>query len=239
MKFAIMFATFLSWVKDYGGWVLSMINEHGKKAVLILLLTATIIGTTWYVVDYKVKQVVPETIEYQIEQQTEAHDTKLIKSQEMYAAVKQKIRSAMRETGCQYIYLIEYHNGSENIASTFPFYRFDVTMDICQEGVPFINTSPLKEEHIFKYDIFDNPEFTQQQFAYCNRDDFKMIDPKLYHMIEINEEVRWIYTYNLYYNGKLMGAVLALAYDQLDVKTFINCMHQVENVFNRKTKDNK
>lgn len=238
MKFAIMFATFLSWVKEYGGWVLSMIKEHGKKTVLILLLAAAIIGTTWYVVDYKIKQVVPETIEYQIEQQSEEHAIKLIESQDMYIAVKQKIRSTMRETGCQYIYLIEYHNGSENMASTFPFYKFDVTMDICQEGVPFIDTSPLKDEHIFKYDIFDNPEFTQQQFAYCNREDFKTVDPKLYHMMESNEDVEWIYTFNLYYKGRLMGAVLALSYEQLDVKTFVNCMHEIENIFNGKS-DNK
>jgi len=238
-----MFSTILGLIKEYGTWALSLVKEHGKKAVLIMLFICASIFTTWYVVDYKIKHVVPAAIEQTIEENDEAHSQahtiKLIESQEIYIAAKQKLRSTLRETGCQYIYLVEYHNGSENVATAFPFYKFDVTMDICQEGVPYIDSSPLKDEHIFKYDIFDNEEYTRQQFAYCNREEFSRVDPKLYHMMSHNEKIQWIYTFNLYYKGKLMGAVLALSYEPLDVKTFVNSMHEVENIFNGEVKDIK
>lgn len=227
-----MFETILGWIKEYCTWVLMLVNRYGKKAVLTVLLVAALIGTTYFVVDYKIKQVVPPAIEKTIDDQESVHQERLVISQEVYVEVKQKLRSVIRETGCEYIYLIEYHNGSENMVTSFPFYKFDVTMEICKDGVPYINTSQLKDEHIFKYDIFDNAEYTCHQFAFCSRDQFKKVDPKLYRMIEDNEDIHWIYTYNLYYKEKLMGAILILSYEELDIKPLINNLHEVEAIFN-------
>lgn len=227
-----MWTTILGWLKEYGTWALELIKEHGKKAVIVVLFVTVAILTTVYVVDNKIRQVVPESIEQTIEQESIDHEAKLIASQETYVMVKQKLRSTLRETECQYIYLIEYHNGSENAASAFPFYKFDVTMDVYQDGVPYIDINPLKDEHIFKYDIFDDPEFTKQQFMYCSFADFEKVDPKLHRMASQNHDVKWVYTYNLYYQGKLMGAILILSYQELNIRTLINNMHEVEDIFN-------
>ena len=227
-----MWTTILGWLKEYGTWALELIKEHGKKAVIVVLFVTAAILTTVYVVDNKIRQVVPETIEMTVEQEARDHEAKLIQSQETYVMVKQKLRSMLRETGCQYIYLIEYHNGSENVASAFPFYKFDVTMDIYQDGVPYIDINPLKDEHIFKYDIFDNPDFTKQQFMYCTFNEFEKVDPKLYRMASQNRDIGWVYTYNLYYQGRLMGAIMILSYDELNLKTLVNNMHEVEDIFN-------
>lgn len=227
-----MWTTILGWLKEYGTWALELIKEHGKKTVIIVLFVTAAILTTVYVVDNKIRQVVPESIEMTMEQEALDHEKKLIESQETYIMVKQKLRSMLRDTGCQYIYLIEYHNGSENVASAFPFYKFDVTMDLYQDGVPYIDINPLKDEHIFKYDIFDNPDFTKQQFMYCSFKDFEKVDPKLYRMASHNQNVKWVYTYNLYYQGRLMGAILILSYQPLDIKVLVNDMHEVEDIFN-------
>lgn len=235
-----MFSTIFTWFKEYGVLLLDLIKEHGKKAVFIILLVgATLFGIS-YVIDYKIKQVIPESVEQSMEQTITKtneemefqHQEKLIQSQDVYVEAKQKLRSTLKETGCEYIYLIEYHNGSSNIATAFPFRKFDVTMDICKEGSPYIDTSPLKDEHITKYDIFDNPEFTKQQFAYCSREEFEKVDMKLYHMMSHNKDVKWVYTYNLYYKDMLLGAVLVLSYKELNIKKFINCMHELETIFN-------
>lgn len=231
-----MFSSIFTWLKEYGVLLLGLIKKYGIKTVLTVLLIGMTIFGIGYFIDYKIKEVVPETVENAIDksikEQDEEHQEKLVKSQEVYTEVKKKLRSTMRETGCEYIYLIEYHNGSTNIATSFPFRKFDVTIDMCKEGEPYIDSSPLKDEHITKYDIFDNPEFTQQQFAYCSREEFEKVDVKLFHMMSHNESVKWIYTFNLYYEGKLLGAVMVLSYKELDVKKFINCMHELENIFN-------
>lgn len=231
-----MFSTIFAWIKEYGVLILELIKEHGKKAVFTIIVIGLILFGVGYIVDMKLKQVIPETIEESvensIEQQDIIHYDKLVKSQDIYHVAKQKLRSTMRETGCQYIYLIEYHNGSSNIATTFPFRKFDVTMDIFEDGVPYINTTALKDEHITKYDIFDNSEFTEQQFDYCTFEEFKKVDSKLHHLAEENKNIKWVYTYNLYYNDILLGAVLALSYKELDIKKFVNCMHELEKTFN-------
>lgn len=235
-----MFSTVLALLKEYGTWVLELIKVYGKKSVLILLLIGGVLFGVGYIVDYKIKNVMPSAIETTVETSMEKtitdqeilHQEKLIQSQDIYGEVKRRLRSMQREIGCEYIYLIEYHNGSTNIATSFPFRKFDVTMDICKDGVPYIDTSPLKDEHITRYDIFDNPDFTKQQFMYCNREEFKAVDIKLYHLMESNKNIKWIYTYNLYYKDKLLGAILIASYKELNIKKFVNYMHDLELLFN-------
>ena len=180
-----------------------------------------------------VPQTVEESMDANYEKQETIHQENLLKSDEVYSEAKIKLRSTLKDVGCEYIYLIEYHNGSANMATSFPFRKFDVTMDICKDGVPYINTTMLKDEHITKYDIFDNPEFTKQQFMYCSREEFRKVDYKLYQMMEHNKKIQWVYTYNLYYGDDLLGAVLVLSYDKINLKKFMNHMHELDVIFNQ------
>lgn len=232
-----MFETLFAWFKEYGMLVLGAIKKYGKKAVFAIFMLGVMIFSIEYIIDKKINKIVPQSIESSIEKNAEiqetAHTEKLVKSQEIYSDIKGALRQMMHEVGCEYVYLIEYHNGSTNIATAFPFRKFDVTMDICKDGVPYINTTTLKDEHVTKYDIFDNPEFTKQQFAYCDRKTFEKVDVKLYHMMSNNKDIKWVYTYNLYYNNNLLGAILVLSYKEIDIKKFINYMHELENIFNK------
>lgn len=231
-----MFATILAWFKEYGTLFLTLIKEHGVKTVLIVLLACGVLFGVGYIVDYKLQHIIPQIVEESIdannEKVSEEHQVSLVKSEEVYSRVKLKLRTVLKDVGCEYIYLVEYHNGSTNIATSFPFRKFDVTMDICKDGVPYINTTMLKDEHITKYDIFDNPDFTKQQFMYCSREEFEKVDYKLYQMMEHNTDVQWVYTYNLYYGNTLLGAVLVLSYDKINIKKFMNHMHELQNIFN-------
>lgn len=228
-----MWTTILGWLKEYGAWALEIVKEYGKKSVIIVLLITASILTTVYILDKKFNQAIPEVVEQTLDTRDNEHALNLIASQETYTTVKRKLRNIIKETDCEYIYLIEYHNGNENVATSFPFYKFDVTMDVYHEGVPYIDISTLKDEHIYKYDIFDNPEFTQRQFAYCTIDEFQNIDRKLYELAQQNPKIKFIYTYNLYYNTQLLGACMILSYEEMDIRKLINNMHEVECIFNQ------
>ena len=52
-------------------------------------------------------------------------------------------------------------------------------------------------------------------------------------MMSNNKDIKWVYTYNLYYNNNLLGAILVLSYKEMDIKKFINYMHELENIFNK------
>jgi hypothetical protein len=232
-----MFGTIFTWIKEYGTLLLELIKRYGLKTVLTIFLIGGFLFAIGYVIDVKINQIVPQTVEQSIDESYEKkelnHQEMLIHSNDMYSEVKQKLRTTLKDLGCQYIYLIEYHNGSENIATSIPFRKFDVTIDICESGVPYINTSIFKDEHITKYDIFDNPDFTKQQFMMCSINDFKNVDYKLYQNTEHNKKIKWVYTYNLYYKCQLLGAILILSYDKIDLKLFVNHMHELETIFNR------
>lgn len=232
-----MFETIFIWIKEYGTLLLELIKRYGFKMVLrVLVVVGGLLGIG-YIVEYKINKLVPQTVEHSIDETYEkmelTHQEMLVRSENIYSEIKQKLRTTQKQLGCQYIYLIEYHNGSSNIATTFPFRKFDVTIDICESGVPYINTSIFKDEHITKYDIFDNKDYTKQQFMMCSIDDFKNVDYKLYQSIEHNKNIKFVYTYNLYYKGQLLGAILMLSYDKIDLKMFINYMHELQTIFDR------
>ena len=232
-----MFETIFTFFKEYGALLLGLIKKYGIKTVVVVVLLCGFIFGIGYMVEKRIDMIVPQTVEQSIdanyEKQETIHQENLLKSDEVYSEAKIKLRSTLKDVGCEYIYLIEYHNGSTNIATSFPFRKFDVTMDICKDGVPYINTTMLKDEHITKYDIFDNPEFTKQQFMYCSREDFRKVDYKLYQMMEHNKKIQWVYTYNLYYGDDILGAVLVLSYDKINLKTFMNRMHELDVIFNQ------
>lgn len=232
-----MFETIFTFFKEYGALLLGLIKKYGIKTVVVVVLLLGFMFGIGYMVEKRIDMVVPQSVEQSIdanyEKQEVIHYETLLKSDEVYSEAKIKLRSTLKDVGCEYIYLIEYHNGSSNMATSFPFRKFDVTMDICKDGVPYINTTMLKDEHITKYDIFDNPEFTKQQFMYCSREDFKKVDYKLYQMMDHNKKIKWVYTYNLYYGDDLLGAVLVLSYDKINLKTFMNRMHELDVIFNQ------
>ena len=232
-----MFETIFAFFKEYGALLIGLIKKYGIKTVVVVVLLCGFMFGIGYMVEKRIDMIVPQTVEQSMdanyEKQETIHQENLLKSDEVYSEAKIKLRSTLKDVGCEYIYLIEYHNGSTNIATSFPFRKFDVTMDICKDGVPYINTTMLKDEHITKYDIFDNPEFTKQQFMYCSREEFRKVDYKLYQMMEHNKKIKWVYTYNLYYGDDLLGAVLVLSYDKINLKTFMNHMHELDVIFNQ------
>ena len=232
-----MFETIFTFFKEYGALLIGLIKKYGIKTVVVVVLLCGFMFGIGYMVEKRIDMIVPQTVEQSMdanyEKQETIHQENLLKSDEVYSEAKIKLRSTLKDVGCEYIYLIEYHNGSTNIATSFPFRKFDVTMDICKDGVPYINTTMLKDEHITKYDIFDNPEFTKQQFMYCSREDFRKVDYKLYQMMEHNKKIQWVYTYNLYYGDDILGAVLVLSYDKINLKTFMNRMHELDVIFNQ------
>jgi hypothetical protein len=232
-----MFETIFTFFKEYGALLIGLIKKYGIKTVIVVVLLCGFMFGIGYMVEKRINMVVPQTVEQSIdanyEKQETIHQENLLKSDEVYSEAKIKLRSTLKDVGCEYIYLIEYHNGSTNMATSFPFRKFDVTMDICKDGVPYINTTMLKDEHITKYDIFDNPEFTKQQFMYCSRENFKKVDYKLYQMMDHNKKIQWVYTYNLYYGDDILGAVLVLSYDKINLKTFMNHMHELDVIFNQ------
>ena len=232
-----MFETIFTFFKEYGALLIGLIKKYGIKTVVVVVLLCGFIFGIGYMVEKRIDMIVPQTVEQSMdanyEKQETTHQENLLKSDEVYSEAKIKLRSTLKDVGCEYIYLIEYHNGSTNMATSFPFRKFDVTMDICKDGVPYINTTMLKDEHITKYDIFDNPEFTKQQFMYCSREDFRKVDYKLYQMMEHNKKIQWVYTYNLYYGDDILGAVLVLSYDKINLKTFMNRMHELDVIFNQ------
>ena len=58
-----MFGTIFAWIKEYGTLLLELIKQYGLKAVLTLLLIGGLLFGIGYIVDFKINQLVPQTVE--------------------------------------------------------------------------------------------------------------------------------------------------------------------------------
>lgn len=227
-----MWSTILGLLKEYGTWVLEMVHLYGKKSVFIILLIVGIVISFTYIVDNRIKKLIPETIEVVEETRAGDHEIRLIETQQTYQIIKQEMKKMQKDLGTEYIFLFEYHNGSENMVSKFPFMKFDITLEVQNNGAPYIDLSGLKDEHIYKYDIFTDDVLTENHILHYEIDEFKDVDFKLHRLIVQNSEIKHVYICNINYDYQILGSCMLLSKEPLASDKVINYIYNLEQIFN-------
>ena len=102
-------------------WISSKMEKNGVQPTIIAIMLAIII--IWAVfnqTDYIIRGVGEEMENSKIEQ-FEEHQDLWVESRELYGKLKTVLKGERSHTGADYILFIEYHNGSENIATDGTF----------------------------------------------------------------------------------------------------------------------
>ena len=149
------------------------------------------------------------------------------------------IKAAMKEhreiIGCEYILLLEYHNGAENIATGYQFCKFDITIQVCGDNVQYIQIDDYRDESIFKYDIFIHEHILKNRLSLFTVDELEKIDPNFhYQLLKSTNDINTIVTSHIYFEGHKAGALIYLFKEsdtskikKLDVA---NCASKIEEI---------
>lgn len=169
---------------------------------VIQFFFGNIITTTVYnkILKKNTQETVIESIENHENHLKEEHKINFEKSKQCYSIAKTIMKHYQEEINSDYMFLIEYHNGSENVINGIQFCRFDITLEVNSQEVPIVSLDKFKDDLVARYDLLISDdltyskgvlEYTAQEIEYIDRylsQYLKNIDAKYFSIINILDE---------------------------------------------------
>lgn len=159
--------------------------ESFKDQAWFKILCAVILLVFFGVMMYNISNYsVKKTIEIQNKKEKVEHQANFEKSMHVYNDVKRVIRHYQSSTKADYIFLLEYHNGSENIVTGVQFCKFDITLEVLSDSVQWVNTVKFKDDIIARYDVLTNCDLTEKVILMYSMEELALVDRYLYCLME-------------------------------------------------------
>jgi len=214
-------------------WISSKLKKEGVRHTIISTITTLIIIGFFIAYNGNVVEKIRNQLTEQVEEQNEIHQEQYLASREMYSSIKQILKAQRPVTRADYILFLEYHNGSENIATGYQFCKFDVTLEVLSDTVPYIIIDDFRDENLYKYDILLSDQVAKSKISSFSLEEVQSIDRNLHHMLNPNDHTQYIVFYNVEHNGMVAGTLMFLFKDKdIDYRSVTNCAHDVENIIN-------
>ncbi len=197
--------------------------------ILCALILLVFFGVMMYnISNYSVKK----TIEVQNEKEKVEHQANFEKSMHVYSDVKRVIRQYQNVTNADYIFLLEYHNGSENIITGVQFCKFDITLEVIGDSVQWVNTVKFKDDIIARYDVLTNCNLTEKVILMYNMEELAQVDRYLYCMMESLGAKEVAITNLSNSQRSSYGAILFISINEPLERYYISrCKNEVEKSF--------
>lgn len=216
----------------------SIVNKFGDKLWFQIIIGFwLVIGPILFVANpfisnYLNKQTTEETARERIE----SHRTAFENSKQAYAVVKKTMNDYLPKIGCDYIFLIEYHNGNENVMTGIQFCRFDMTIQASSKDLSYIPVDKFKDDIVARYDILLSDELGENKLLYYTADDFERVDRYLAYQLTAINAREYAVINLLDKNGKVFGSLLCISDVQnprgINQTQVLMCAREIETTFN-------
>lgn len=230
-----MFGTFIEGMMN----IYKKCKDAGKNHLSFIIILVACVATTYYL-QYNFEERMTERLGSKIieidNQKKDAHLEGFSKSMDTYYLIKSTMRKHREITNADYILMLEYHNGAENIATGYQFCKFDITMEARADEVPYIQIDEYRDESIFKYDIFMHREVSDNRLSIFSMEDIEKADPHFYYQIKTatTSPIKYVITAHLYYRNYKAGAMIFLFTDSditnINRISVSNCVSDIERI---------
>lgn len=217
-----------------GSAISSVVNKFGDKLWFqIIIAFWLIIGPVIFLANpfinsYLNKKAEKETIEN--------HKDAFENSKQAYALVKKEMNLYLNEVGCDYMFLIEYHNGNENVMTGIQFCRFDMTLQVEAENLPYIDTDKFRDDIVARYDILLSDELSSNRLLYFTSDEFETSDKYLAQQLNYVNAVSYAIINLTDKDDKVFGSLLCISSSkdkvQMNKTEIYSCARVIETIFN-------
>ena len=215
-------------------------NKIWFQVVFIIYVILFPIGIFGYLVhtnhcNRNQDEVVISAIEEREERKKEQHikDTNL--SRKRYIAAREKLDTYLKTTNSDYIFYVEYHNGTENISTWAPFNKFDVTLEVTSPESKYVSLSSLKDGFVSHYTILE--KIHGGNVYLYSIDEIKETDQLFYNQMMLRNidatEVAFINLFNVGYDD-MMGTLVFINTNKnrkLVKEAFYSCARDIEIIF--------
>lgn len=178
------------------------------------------------------KEMIVQTLDERDAQKLDEHRKMFEYSRQTYGIVKQTMNEYIDKIDAQYLFLIEYHNGSENVMTGIQFCRFDVTVEICSDGNEFIPIEKFKDDIVARYDLLLSQDLNNDKVYVYTKDNFDDIDKYLSYQLKSIEAESFSIVNLRDKNGKVFGSLISISKNEhIDRAEMVICAKKIENVF--------
>lgn len=212
-------------------------------SVLMLFIIVIYILSTPFWFSYMNRRDTSEIVDQTMSQHEydarEAHLKAYEFSQQTYAIAKQVMKKYLNTTNCDYIFLIEYHNGNENPVTGIQFCRFDITLEATSDNAVFVPLEKFKDDIVARYDLLLSSELRDNKVLVYNKEAFNSVDRYLaYQLSTVNAEAYAIV--NLMLHGKVYASLLFVS-TKPDISTLAvyDCAIDINRIFSSSAIDDK
>ena len=206
--------------------------------VIIYLLAAPIAGPIiyQYINSQNTSEAVVESLKERDRLTKEEHRLDFEKAKQTYGVVKGIMKDYLDKTSSDYIFLVEYHNGMENVMSGIQFCHFDMTLEVFRDGLQYIPSDEYRNEFVARYDILLNEEFESSSKAfYYTTEDLKHVDRYLLQAIGYIECKSCVLINIVNESGTVTGTLLFASLDEnINIPEVYKCQREVEKAFKQK-----
>ena len=206
--------------------------------VIIYLLAAPIAGPIiyQYINSQNTSEAVVESLKERDKLAEEEHRLDFEKAKQTYGVVKGIMKDYLDKTSSDYIFLVEYHNGMENVMSGIQFCHFDMTLEVFRDGLHYIPSDKYRNEFVARYDILLNEEFESSSKAfYYTTEDLKQVDRYLLQAIGYIECKSCVLINIINESGVVTGTLLFASLDEnINIPEVYKCQREVEKAFRQK-----
>lgn len=218
--------------------IASVINKFGDKLWFqIIIAFWLVIGPILFVANpfinnYLDKKTSVETNRERIE----SHRTAFEYSKQAYAVVKKTMNDYLPKIGCDYIFLIEYHNGNENVMTGIQFCRFDMTIQASSKDLSYIPVDKFKDDIVARYDILLSNELAENKLLFYTADDFEKVDRYLAYQLTAINAKEYAVVNLINKNNKVFGSLLCISdknnKQEINQTQVLMCAREIETTFN-------
>jgi len=224
--------TIFEFFKGIVDWILDKMKSEGAKHTMVSVLIGIVILFSLSVWQGKVVQQIGENWDQNTKELIEEHKELYLASRDMYSQIKSVMRAERPVTKADYILLLEYHNGSENIVTGYQFCKFDITIEELSDSVPYIQIDNFKDENLYKYDILLSDRVTRSKMSSFSLEEIAGMDRNLMYTLHPNDHTQYIVFYNIMHNKMCAGTLMFMYGDEnnIDYSAITTCGADIENI---------
>lgn len=227
----IIAKAFESWADKTWFQVLAVI-------LIVYLMVAPIIGPIVYntINKQNTSEAVVQSLEERDKQIREEHKLQFERAKQTYALAKNTLKEYLGTTGSDYIFLFEFHNGVENVMSGIQFCRFDLTLEVANDNVPYIPNEKFRDDIVARYDILLDPNFESSARAfYYEIDEVKHVDRYLEQQLRYLDAKSCALINIANESGIIVGTLVFVncKKNAINITEVYKCQREIENIFKK------
>ena len=181
-----------------------------------------------------VSEAVTNSLDDRDERNKAAHKINFENARQSYALAKHKMQEYIQLTGSEYIFLIEYHNGSENVMTGIQFCRFDMTLEVAADKSEYVAIEKFRDDIVARYDILLSEDLGKNKLLYFNQTEFEKADRYLAQQMDYVHAKSYAILNLKDIHGKAFGAVLCISTndERLNLLAVRELASDLEDIFN-------